>query len=195
MSVLGLDRKRLAVRVWVAVAAGMLGPLAGCAPEPELVEQRLEVVSAVPLDDATSITEAVESITSVDADAAEPTGNVDGRDQIDVVSIRGRVGAGDLPAFDPDKAAFLVSEIIEDPNGGQGHDPSTCPFCKRRAEKAPRVMVTLVDDSGDPLSEPADELLALDVGDTVQVRGDVVRFNPELNTLELNAKSIHTESH
>lgn len=54
----------------------------------------------------------------------------DGAEQeIDVV-IRGRINAGDLPPWEPDQAAFILTDATGH-EGEKDHDPHTCPFCSR----------------------------------------------------------------
>ena len=139
-------------------------------------EVRVEVLAAEPIDSAATIQAAVDQI------AAGQT----------LVAIRGRIGVGDQPAFEPEKAAFLMSEMIDDPNAGEGHDASTCPFCKRRLEKAPKAYVVLVDESGEPLPTAADQTLSLRLGDVVQVRGEAT-YDAAINTVKVNASAIHPE--
>jgi hypothetical protein len=141
-----------------------------------------KLISASPVENVGSISQAVESLkTPENPDVMS-----------DRVAVRGRIDAGDLNPFEPDRAAFLVSEIIVDPNGGEGHDASSCPFCKRRAEKAPKAHVILVDEAGQPLKSPADKLLSLNKGDIVQVAGKAT-FDESLNTLTVRATGVHLE--
>lgn len=145
-------------------------------------EIRGELISMSPPPDAGTIVEAVETLTA----PASPD------EMTDQVTIRGRIDAGDLDPFEPGRAAFIVSEIIVDPNGGEGHDPSTCPFCKRRAENAPKAHVILVDDSGKPVEFRADRVLGASKGDVVQVAG-TASYDESLNTLTVTASKIHVE--
>ena len=54
-------------------------------------------------------------------------------------------GWADLKFFESkeNEAIFMVREILEnsDHGGEEGHDPSSCPFCKRRMEAAPKAAV------------------------------------------------------
>jgi hypothetical protein len=141
-----------------------------------------KLILAAPVENVGSISDAVELLTA----PASPD------EMTDLVAVRGRIDAGDLDPFEPNRAAFLVSEIIDDPNGGEGHDPSACPFCKRRAEKAPKAHVILVDEAGQPLQSPANKLLSLNKGDIVQVAGKAT-YDELLNTLTVKATGIHLE--
>ena len=70
------------------------------------------------------------------------------------------------------KSVVLVREILEDnEHGGEGHDPSSCPFCKRRMNAAPKAAVVFVGENGKALGYPADRLLPLEHGDVVVIAG------------------------
>lgn len=80
----------------------------------------------------------------------------------------------DLKAFagQKDKAIVLVREILEDSDhGGDGHDPSSCPFCKRRMNAAPKAAVVFVDENKKALPFTVDELLPIEHGDVVVIKG------------------------
>lgn len=150
----------------------------GCPSVAELdsTTSRVQWLSAEPIDEAGSIADAVEIITGGG----------------DIVSLRGRIGVGDVPAFEPERAAFLMSEIIDDPNAGSGHDASTCPFCKRKLERAPKAYVVLVKEDGSDVPRRADELLSLDRDEIVQVRGKAT-FDETINTIKIEADAIYKE--
>ncbi|MEM9826279.1 MAG: hypothetical protein AAF958_06805 [Planctomycetota bacterium] len=159
---------------WFAVCsltACLLVAVAGCGVDDP----------GTPIPGAASITEAVEALTLM------PPGS-----EPDSVQLRGRIGANSLEPFERDRAAFMLSEIIEDPNAGEGHDPSTCPFCKRRAEKAPKAYVVLLDDSGQPIPRPADVAFGWDEGDVIQVSGTAT-FDKDLNTVKIEATKYFKE--
>lgn len=153
--------------------------LTGCTSDEDAdaTSSRIEFLSAQPLIGAGSIADAVESVAG-------------GRD---VVALRGRIGVGDSPAFEPDRAAFLMSEIIHDPNADGGHDVSSCPFCKRKLEKAPKAYIVLVNEDGSEATQRADEWLALRRDEIVQVRGKAT-FDESINTIKIEADALHKES-
>jgi len=137
---------------------------------------RSQIVASTPLASPTTIEAAKESL--------DPSG------EAGPVTFAGRVGFEDLDAFETGRAAFLVSELPqEDPNAGEGHDPSTCPFCKRRAARAPKAMVVLVDQTGREIKSRADRLLGLTVGDRITVHGTAT-FDPELNLLQVRGEQV-----
>lgn len=88
------------------------------------------------------------------------------------VVVVGRILDDEIEAFVPGQAVFLISEILpgHEGHGGKEHIDN-CPFCKRRAAKAPRAAVQCVDESGKPLDVDARKLFAVEPGDTVVVRG------------------------
>lgn len=107
------------------------------------------------------------------------------------ITVRGRIGVGDLPPFDPTEASFLMSEFIDDKNASEGHDASTCPFCKRRAEKAPKANVVF-EQGGSVIKVPASKLFQLAKGDVVQVTGSA-KYDEKRNMLRVVAERIHIE--
>ena len=106
------------------------------------------------------------------------------------VTLVGRIDAGDIDPFDNQVAAFMLSEVPADHEQGEDHDADNCPFCKRRAAKAPKAHVTLVGDSDAPIKHSASKLLGVKKGDEVIVRGQGV-WNPDLNVLEVRSSEIY----
>lgn len=45
-------------------------------------------------------------------------------------SVRVRINAGEVPAFAPGKATFIVTDATGH-DGDESHNPHDCPFCKR----------------------------------------------------------------
>jgi hypothetical protein len=114
--------------------------------------------------------------------AHEPTGALgiaDSRDRIDApreVVVLGRIRGGGFDPWAKGKAAFVIAEALpeSDEHGhADGHDPATCPFCKRRAEKAnaTTALVQFCDEQGNLLAIDARELLGVAEEQTVVVRG------------------------
>ncbi|XZE18403.1 hypothetical protein SH449x_003695 [Pirellulaceae bacterium SH449] len=100
------------------------------------------------------------------------------------------VGAGKGDTFDAKSAEFLVSAIPEGEEASDpGHDPSTCPFCRKRAESAPTVVVRMLDGNGKPFPGSAEQLFQLKRGMHIVVRGSGI-FDSELNTLTINATGL-----
>ncbi|REJ88393.1 MAG: hypothetical protein DWQ34_22685 [Planctomycetota bacterium] len=111
-----------------------------------------------------------------------PTGAVtieDARAEIDStdrVVLKGRIGARDMPQWwFEGSASFVVSEAMPGShyNAGPDHDPSTCPFCRRKWKlEDSMAIVRLVDASGQDIPVTITDLLDLDEGDIVVVQGD-----------------------
>ncbi len=155
---------------WVAlISNGCRQPV-----DPQIVAARGQLLLSSAPEAPQSIAEAKESTVS----AAE-------------VTLVGRIDAGDFDPFDPQTAAFMLSELpTGDHDQGQGHDVDNCPFCKRRAANAPKAHVVLVDEQANPISGPASSLLDLNKGDQVIVKGSA-HWNSELNLLQVTANGVY----
>lgn len=152
--------------------------VAGCGSDPPpdqagfaAVRDRV-LIDAMP-DDAASIESAQES-------AKDPT----------QLTLMGIIDAGEFEAFEPDRAAFLIRDVIEDELKDPDHDASECPFCKRKAARAARAYVVIVDENGDPIETPVPSLLGLAKGDRVIVRGSG-QWNESLEMLMVQATGVH----
>jgi hypothetical protein len=101
-----------------------------------------------------------------------------------------KVGAGKGDTFDAKSSEFLVSEIPEGEKASDPlHDPSTCPFCRKKAESAPTVVVRMLDNQGKTFPGSAEQLFNLERGMHIVVKGSGV-FDSELNTLTINATGL-----
>ena len=114
--------------------------------------------------------------------AEEPSGAVgiaDSRDSVDTpqdVVVIGRIRGGDFNPWADGQASFVICEALPETDGhahADGHDPASCPFCKRRAEKAnaTTALVQFCDDAGKPLAIDARDLLGLAEEQVIVVRG------------------------
>lgn len=140
---------------------------------------------APPSDDAqVSVTDG-DGDAIAEAEATEATLPIGSDEAIVVV---GRIFAGDMEPWDPGKASFLLAEL-PDEGHGEGHDADNCPFCKRKAAKAPTAIVQFVDSAGNVITTDARKLLGVDKKDVVVVRGKVSAG--ELNTLLITATQMH----
>jgi len=109
------------------------------------------------------------------------------------VLIAGRIGTADSPdvAFVAGEATFLMTQLPDEEHaGGDPEHASTCPFCKRKLANAPQVMVRFVDDQGDPIKQGAAELLHLQKGDAVVIKGNAV-FLEATGMIEVTAEGIY----
>ncbi len=104
----------------------------------------------------------------------------------EVIAI-GRIYAGELEPWEAGKASFVLSELPAEGHG-EGHDADNCPFCKRRAERAPTAVVRFLDDQHQTLAVDARKLLGVEKGQTVVVQGTVTLG--ELNSLHLIAERV-----
>lgn len=104
------------------------------------------------------------------------------------VVVVGRIFAGDMEPWDTGKASFLIAELPEQGHG-EGHDADNCPFCKRKAAKAPTAIVQFVDASGQVIPIDARKLFGVDKKDVVVIRGKAVPG--ELNAMVVTATDMH----
>lgn len=140
---------------WVCTCL-LLG-IIGCQPtetqDPRIAVLRKQFLINLP-SESRALSDAVEDI---DADRE--------------VTLIGRVYAGTLPPWDDGKAAFMMSEL---PPEGHSDDPDhadNCPFCKRKAEKAPKALVQFHDKDGQVLPIDIRKLFGLKEKDVVVVKG------------------------
>ena len=146
---------------WCRLFAGLaLAVIQGCSPaeDPQVTQYR----SALLLSE-----EPAGSVTIEDARS-----NIEST--TDVV-LTGRIGARDLPNWWIDgSASFYISEGTDGShyNAGPDHDPSTCPFCRRKWKvEDSMAIIHLVDASGHRVTLNANNLLDVEEGDVVVVRG------------------------
>ncbi len=114
--------------------------------------------------------------------ADEPAGALgiaDSRDSIDSpreVVVVGRIRGGGFDPWAKGSAAFVICEALSEADQHSqtdGHDAATCPFCKRRVEKAnaTTALVQFFDEQGSLLAIDARDLLGLAEEQVVVVRG------------------------
>ena len=110
-------------------------------------------------------------------------------DQSPSVTIEGQADLKELAADKP-RALFLVREVLEDDgHGSSSHDPSSCPFCRRRQAAAPKAVVVFVDDQGEVIPYDVETLFSIEHGDVVVVEGNG-QLDEELNIFEVTASSV-----
>lgn len=114
--------------------------------------------------------------------STEPAGSVtieDARSNIESetqIVLTGRIGTPDLTNWwsTTDDATIFISEGMPDShyNPGDGHDPASCPFCKRKWKlEDSMAIVRFVDKSGQQIPVGANKLLDVKDGDVVVVKG------------------------
>lgn len=149
--------------------------IVGCSQsiDPEILAAREDLVMKAPPESTQTIAEAKSLASSAT-----------------MVTLVGRIEAGDIDPFDQQIAAFMLSELPEEHEQNEGHDADNCPFCKRRAANAPKAHVTMIDESDSPILHAAPKLLGLKKGDQVIVQGTGT-WNPDLNVLEVKSRGIY----
>jgi hypothetical protein len=142
---------------------------------------------------AISITQAAEALSTDSAiDSAEGAQESDaatGAPQ--VVTLIGKIDAGDFPAFQEKQATFMLSELPADGHGLDDPDhEDNCPFCKRRAAKAPKAIVNMIDADGKTIAMDARKLLGLVEGERIIAVG-TARFDESVNMLTLQCSGVY----
>lgn len=162
---------RLALVMLVLVLLGFAGCESTPQPSAELLHQRGRLLLAEAPEGAISLSEAAEQWP------------VEGE-----VAITGRVYAEDQDPWEPNQASFLLSVLPE-----SGHDDpehaDNCPYCKRRAAKAPKAVVQFADAEGNPLPYGAQSLFDLKRNDVVTVRGTIESF--DMNLFVIRATGLY----
>ncbi|TWT81629.1 hypothetical protein CA13_30820 [Planctomycetes bacterium CA13] len=124
------------------------------------------------------------------ADAKTPTELMESLAEPTMVVVAGSIDAGDLEPFEKGKATFVLSQLADEEHAqGDPDHANKCPFCKRKLESAPKVVVQFVDDSGNVLSQDARDLLGVKKGSAVVVKGTGVYEEP-INMINLTADGI-----
>ncbi|MEM6779588.1 MAG: hypothetical protein AAF670_18180 [Planctomycetota bacterium] len=164
---------------WV-VTIGLATFLVGCG-------DRLGAVTATSREQLTRSKPPAECDSLTDAAAA-----IKGSDAPQSVQVVGRIAGSDMAPFDPDQSIFMLSEApAADHDTDDPDHADNCPFCRRRAEKAPTAMVTLVDpDTNEPYPQDATTLVGLRIGDRVSFVGEAT-FNADLNLLNIRTGQVH----
>ncbi len=134
--------------------------------------------------DPTSLTQAAEELDG-SQDSAETT------DSPREMVLIGKIDAGDFPAFQDGQATFMLSELPADGHGLDDPDhEDNCPFCKRRAEKAPKAIVNIVGPDGKTLGTDARELLGVAQGDRVIAVGNAT-YDKSVNAITLQCSGVY----
>ena len=162
---------------WHTTAVLFVVLVSGCTvkEDPELAEQRSGLL----------MSQEPEGVTTIE----------DAKKQLTAGAMVTVVGSADLEAFSSSgqnkKALMLVREILPNDHGHEaGHDPSSCPFCKRRMEAAAKAAVEFVGNDGKVLPYEVDKLFDLEQGDQVVIRGNA-ELDEGLDILKITASGIH----
>jgi hypothetical protein len=198
-----------------ALAAGCQ-PFGGAAPlSPELLELRSQwLTSSQPDGTPLGVIETRQQLTpaadQTDADshanaastgdAAAPSHNgplgkfVADTQQPLRVTITGAIQAGRFEPWQPNQAAFVITDLdLARPasdHGGADHDPSTCPFCKRRQQDPllSTAWVQCLDADGKVVALDARKLFGLQENQVVVVQGTA--HIDAANRLVINAEQL-----
>jgi hypothetical protein len=123
------------------------------------------------------------------ADALTPTEAMEVSEP-DAIALAGRIHAGEIDPFQPGQTSFMLTQLPDEGHGADNPDHAdNCPFCKRRLEKAPKVIVQFKDDRGDVIKIDAKEMFGVKKGDAVVVQGKVA-YQEATNTLTIDATGL-----
>lgn len=109
------------------------------------------------------------------------TGEVSG------VVLRGRINAGELPPWEENAAAFVLTDSTGH-DGDEEHDPHTCPFCSRNIRDY-LARVVFADEQGQIINIDSRKLFGLRENQTVAVRGTISL--PESDILLVKATDLY----
>jgi len=123
-------------------------------------------------------------------DAITPTEAKEAHRDVGPITLVGRIHAGDYEPFERGQASFMLSEL---PDAGHADgDPEhadNCPFCKRKLENAPKVVVKIMSPDGSVMPVDARELLGVKAGDIVVVRG-TGKYQADVDLVEIAAEGV-----
>ena len=164
---------------WIAII-GMIFAVCGCgdSENARLTALRSQLVLSSAPDGQMSVADVRTSLTGEEA-----------TDEVDVV-IKGRINAGDIPPWEPGKAAFVLTDITGH-EGESDHDPHQCPFCSRSIEDY-LANVKFHDEQGNVISVDAQELFSVKEKQLVTIQGKA-HLN-EANTLVIHATGIFVDA-
>lgn len=108
------------------------------------------------------------------------------------LAVRGKVDAGEFDPFEPDRAEFLIRDLVSDEQNDSGHDASNCPFCKRKVANAAQALVVVTGGDGETVAEHAAKLLGIGKGSVLVVRGPA-RWDDSVQMLTIRGEQIFVE--
>lgn len=122
---------------------------------------------------------------------AKPLSIEEARGKSGEVEIVGQVALVDLEPFVEGKAAFAISEA---PDPSHGHatpfESISCPFCRRKALKAPTASVEFKDNGGQVIPIDSRKLFNLQKGQIVVIRG-TGNFDEKLNLFKVAPTGLY----
>ena len=158
----------------------------GCTSQPSLTPEQTKLrdqfLSAKPIDGDVQTPTDIQETAELPPDQIPPD---------EPVVIAGRIDAGDFDAFAKGEATFVMSQLPDEGHGADDPDHAdNCPFCKRKLENAPKVLVRFQDADGGLIQVGADDLFTLGKGDVVVVKGDAT-FDAAVGTITVDASKIY----
>ena len=105
--------------------------------------------------------------------------------EIDVV-IRGRIDAGDLPPWEQDMAAFVLTDATGH-DGDEDHDPHTCPFCSRNINNY--LAKVSFEDKGAVIDIDSRQLFDVEEKQLILIRGKAAIDDD--NLLKVDADGLY----
>ena len=142
-------------------------------PQIELLRERFVVTTAI--SGETSVSSIRKVLQQEDASKSVP------------VIIRGQISAGDLPPWEPGKAAFALTDTTGH-DGDTEHDPHTCPFCSRNIQNY-MANIYFRDESGNTIAIDSRKLFDVKEKQTVILQGQGMMA--EDGTLEVDAQKMY----
>ncbi len=176
----------LATVVLAAVVMVAVVPVGGCdSSAPAKSHDHAAMMMAEEPDGALTPTDVMEQLVQQASDQS-----ADLTEQTAQVVLAGRIHAGDIDPFQEGQATFMLTQLPDEGHGADDPDHAdNCPFCKKRLERAPKVIVQFKDAQGKVIATDAKELFGVAKGDAVVVRG-TAHYQEAINTLDLDATAI-----
>ena len=124
------------------------------------------------------------------ADPRTPTDVKESVSEPTLISVAGRIDAGEIEPFQDGVAMFMMSQLPDESHaGGDPDHADNCPFCKRKLKNAPKAVVRILDDGGEVMPVDARRLLGVAKGDVVVVTGLATYLEP-VNAVQIDAQGI-----
>ena len=168
------------LRITWIVLCTMAITVCGCgeSENAELAALRSQLVLSSAPDGQMSVADVRTSLTEDEA-----------TEEVDVV-IKGRINAGDIPPWEPGKAAFVLTDITGH-EGESDHDPHQCPFCSRNIQDY-LANIKFHDEQGNVIAVDAQELFSVKEKQLVTIQGKA--HLTDTDTLVIHATGIFVDA-